>query len=44
MKKKYMTPEYINEVELSDVILVSIQCSEESDTITGIIDIEDLFG
>ena len=44
MKKEYVTPEYSNNLDLSDVILLSIQADEDNETITGIIDIEDLFG
>ena len=42
LKREYIRPEYNNNTQLDDVILVSIQ--EDIDRITGIIDIEDLFG
>ena len=42
MKREYIRPEYEYNTQLEDVILISIQ--EEDDKITGIIDIEDLFG
>ena len=41
MKREYTRPEYENNTQFVDVILVSIQ--EEDGRITGIIDIEDLF-
>ena len=44
MKREYVAPEYNNSVDFSDIILISIQEDLENDTITGIIDIEDLFG
>ena len=44
MKREYVAPEYNTDVDFSDVILISIQEDLENDTITGIIDIEDLFG
>lgn len=44
MKKEYIKPEYDNNNQLADVILISIQKDEENNKITGIIDIEDLFG
>ena len=44
MKREYVTPEYNNEVNLTDVILISVQEDSENGTITGIVDIEDLFG
>lgn len=43
MKREYITPEYENKNQLEDVILVSVQVNEDDRTITGIIDIEDLF-
>ena len=43
MKREYIRPEYDNNNQLEDVILVSIEKDEENDTITGIVDIEDLF-
>ena len=43
MKREYITPEYENKNQLEDVILVSVVVNEEEQTITGIIDIEDLF-
>lgn len=42
MKREYIRPEYNNDNQLEDVILISIQ--EDDDSITGIVDIEDLFG
>lgn len=42
MKKEYIRPEYNNDNQLEDVILVSIET--DGDTITGIVDIGDLFG
>lgn len=42
MKIEYVRPEYENNSQLDDVILVST--IEEENKITGIIDIEDLFG
>ena len=44
MKKAYVSPEYNNNNQLEDIILVSIQEDLENDRITGIVDIEDLFG
>lgn len=43
MKREYITPEYENKNQLEDVILVSVVVDEDDRTITGIIDIEDLF-
>ncbi len=43
MKREYITPEYENKNQLEDVILVSVVVDEGDRTITGIIDIEDLF-
>ena len=43
LKKEYITPEYENKNQLEDVILVSVVVDEDDRTITGIIDIEDLF-
>ena len=43
MKREYITPEYENKNQLEDVILASVIVNEEEQTITGIIDIEDLF-
>lgn len=40
--KKYIKPEYDNNNQLADVVLLSVQ--KDGDKITGIIDIEDLFG
>lgn len=42
MKKEYISPEYENNNQLADVILVSV--IQEDNKITGIVDIEDLFG
>ena len=42
--KKYVRPEYNINNQLEDVILASIEVDYDNDTITGIIDIEDLFG
>ena len=42
--KKYVKPEYNINNQLEDVILASIEVNTDNDTITGIIDIEDLFG
>lgn len=42
MKREYIRPEYNNDNQLEDVILVSVEV--DGDTITGIVDIEDLFG
>ncbi len=42
MKKEYIRPEYENNNQLADVILVST--IEENNKITGIVDIEELFG
>lgn len=41
--KKYVTPEYENKNQLVDIILTSVVADEKGHTITGIIDIEDLF-
>ncbi len=43
MKREYITPEYENKNQLEDVILVSVVVDKDDGTITGIIDIEDLF-
>ena len=43
MKREYITPEYENKNQLEHVILVSVVVDEDDRTITGIIDIEDLF-
>lgn len=43
MKTKYVRPEYEINNQLADVILVSIQEDLDNQTITGIVDIEDLF-
>lgn len=40
--KKYIAPEYKNEHLFDDIVLISIQA--DGDKITGIVDIEDLFG
>jgi hypothetical protein len=42
--KKYVRPEYNINNQLEDVILASIEVSTDNDTITGIINIDDLFG
>ena len=42
LKREYIKPEYNNENQLEDIILISIE--EDENSITGIIDIEDLFG
>jgi hypothetical protein len=42
--KQYVRPEYNINNQLEDVILASIEVNTDNDTITGIIDIEDLFG
>jgi hypothetical protein len=42
--KKYVRPEYNINNQLEDVILASIEVNTDKDTITGIINIEDLFG
>jgi len=42
LKREYIRPEYNNDNQLEDVILVSVEV--DGDTITGIVDIEDLFG
>ena len=44
MKIKYEAPDYSKVEYVNDIILISIQEDLENDTITGIIDIEDLFG
>ena len=44
MKPKYEKPNYSDVEFVNDIILISIQEDLENDTITGIIDIEDLFG
>ena len=44
MKTKYIKPEYENNNQLEDIILLSTIKDEENQTITGIVDIEDLFG
>ena len=44
MKPKYEKPNYSDVELVNDIILISIQEDLENDTITGIIDIEDLFG
>lgn len=43
LKREYITPEYENKNQLEDVILVSVVVDKDDGTITGIIDIEDLF-
>ncbi len=43
MKREYITPEYEHKNQLEDVILVSVVVDEDDRTITGIVDIEDLF-
>lgn len=43
LKTKYVRPEYEINNQLADVILVSIQEDLDNQTITGIVDIEDLF-
>ena len=42
MKIEYIRPEYENNDQLTDVILLSIQ--QDGEKITGVVDIEDLFG
>ena len=42
MKIEYVRPEYDNDNQLADVILIST--IEENNKITGIVDIEELFG
>ena len=42
MKIEYIRPDYENNNQLADVILLSVQ--QDGDKITGIVDIEDLFG
>ena len=42
MKKEYLAPSYGKEEIIDDIVLISVQV--EDDTITGIVDIEDLFG
>ena len=44
MKIEYKRPEYENNNQLADVILVSVSEDLEQNKITGVIDIEDLFG
>lgn len=44
LKREYIRPEYDNNTQLDDVILISIQEDAENSKITGIVDIEDLFG
>lgn len=45
MKTKYIRPEYEYNNQLEDIILLSkIETDEDNQTITGIIDIEDLIG
>ena len=43
MKKQYISPEYDNNNQLEDVMLLSVTRDEENNKITGIVDIEDLF-
>lgn len=43
MKKEYIRPEYDNNNQLADVILISVQKDTENSKIVGIVDIEDLF-
>lgn len=43
MRKQYVRPEYENNNQLEDVILVSVVEDAENNKITGIVDIEDLF-
>ena len=44
MKTKYIRPEYEANNQLEDIILISTVKDEDNQTITGIVDIEDLFG
>ncbi len=45
MKIKYVRPEYENNNQLEDIILLSkIIVDDETQSITGIVDIEELFG
>lgn len=44
MKTKYIRPEYENNNQLEDIILVSTIEDEATKTITGIVSIEDLLG
>lgn len=44
MKKEYIRPEYDTNNQLEDIMTVSYEVSENGDTITGIVDIEELFG
>ena len=43
MKREYVRPEYDSNIQLEDIMRISVQESEDGDRITGIVDIEDLF-
>lgn len=43
MKIEYVRPEYENNNQLVDIILISVVEDQEENKITGVIDIEDLF-
>lgn len=43
MKIEYVRPEYENNNQLADIILISIEENLDENKITGVIDIEDLF-
>lgn len=43
MKIEYVRPEYENNNQLADIILISVVEDQEENKITGVIDIEDLF-
>ncbi len=40
---EYVRPEYENNNQLVDIILISIEENQDENKITGVIDIEDLF-
>jgi len=43
LKIEYVRPEYENNNQLVDIILISVVEDQEENKITGVIDIEDLF-
>ena len=43
MKREYVRPEYDSNIQLEDIMRISVQESEDGETIKGIVDIEDLF-
>ena len=44
MKREYIRPEYEVNNQLADIILISIEENTAENKITGVVDIEDLFG